>query len=143
MPARGSIVISDGEAIPVTHTFLPDGDVTQGHARYINRNASAPAASEFLFIRVAKGNSKLAVIQQPGAPAAPDVVELKLKYPATYVDAVSGLTLVDFIDECTVKRMTHPRSTVQRRTNLRTLIRGALAASQVVSAWDNTETIWG
>lgn len=142
MPARGNIAAADGETTPVTHTFVPDGDVGPGNARYINRNAAVPTASEFVLVRLSKSNSKQSVIQTPGAQVNPDIVEVKLKYPSTYTDAVSGLTLVDFVDEVIVKRMTHPRSSYQRRVNSRALIRNILGHSQVLQVWDNNESIW-
>lgn len=142
MSARGSFSINDGESTPVSHTFTPDGDVGPGHLRFINRNAGVPAASEYVFCRVTKSNSALNSIQAPKTQVNPDVFELRVKYPATYTDSATGLTLVDFIDESQVKRMTHPRSSEQRRKNLRTLTVNAVAVGMFVTAWDKAEAVW-
>lgn len=56
MSARANIAIADGEASPVTHTFTPDGDLSEGVARYINFDDS-PVLSETLTISVRDSNS--------------------------------------------------------------------------------------
>lgn len=127
MPARGNISLADGEASPVTHTFVPDGDVAPGHARFINANASTPAASEFLFIGVQRSSAKAEDYSRPGKKVAPSKAWVRFLYPATYVEAVSGLTLVDFVDEYLYQSFCHPRSSTQRRENGRVIMRNAIA----------------
>lgn len=121
MPARGNIALSDGEATPIVHTFVPDGDVGVGHARFVNANVTVPAASEFVFVEVKRSNAKPEDYSTPGRKVQPSIVKTRILYPATYTDAVSGLTLVDFVDESETKNMYHPRSSTQRRENMRYL----------------------
>jgi len=127
MPARATLAINDGETTPVSHSFVPDGDVANGHARFINFNASVPAASEYLFCNVQRSPAKSQDYSTPGKKVAPNSVAIRLLYPATYVEAVSGLTLVDFVDEHIYRSLCHPRSSQQRRKNGRTLVQNAIS----------------
>lgn len=129
MPARGNIATNDGESTPVTHTFVPDGDVAPGHSRFVNVNASVPAASEFLFVGVQRSSAKAEDYSRPGKKVAPSKGWVRILYPSTFVEAVSGLTLVDFIDEHLYQSFVHPRSSTQRRKNGRIMMYNTLVAS--------------
>lgn len=129
MPARSNLVVTDGESVPVSHTFVPDGDVANGHARFINVNASVPAASEYAFCMVQRSSSKAEDYSTPGKKVVPNVVQMRILYPSVYTDAVSGLTLVDFIDEHIYRSNCHPRSSVQRRKNGRALLLNAMGST--------------
>lgn len=146
MPARSNIAIADGAPTPLTHTFVPDGDIGPGHARFkYDAVAGVPTAAEFLTVRVTKSTSPAALIQQVAASVNPDVHETRLKYPSTYIDGMSSLTFVDFVDEVQLKRMCHPRSSIQRRKNMRIMISNLCAAANpggFGTSWDNTETFW-
>jgi hypothetical protein len=126
MPSRGNITLPDGESTPINHVFVPDGDVSPNHARFINVNASVPAASEFAFVSVQRSTARAEDYSTPGKKVAPNRCTFRLLYPSTYVEAVSGLTLVDFIDEYIWQSLCHPRSSVQRRENGRTLSAGMM-----------------
>lgn len=126
MPARLNISLNDGESTPVAHVFVPDGDVSPGHARFVNANASVPAASEYFFALVQRSTAKAEDYSTPGKKVAPSKVMFRLLYPSTYTDAVSGLTLVDFIDEHIFTSLCHPRSSTQRRKNGRVLMANCL-----------------
>lgn len=123
MPARGNITVYDGESTPVAHTFVPDGDVAQGHARFINVNATVRAASEYAFVGVQRSSAKAEDYSKPGKKVAPDKVWFRLLYPSVYTEAVSGLELVDFVDEYFFQSYCHPRSSAQRRKNGRMLMK--------------------
>lgn len=129
MPARGNHTFADGESTPVNHTFVPDGDVAVGHARFVNVNASVPAASEYAFVLVQKSSAKAEEYSTPGKKVSPNKCVIRILYPSTYVDAVSGLTLVDYIDEHIYTSLCHPRSTVQRRKNGRKMTVNAINSS--------------
>lgn len=144
MTARANIAIADGESSPVTHTFVPYGDVSEGLARFINRNTTVPAASEVLTLNVKSSGAQSEELMTPGKKVSPDSVELRIQYPATFVDANTGLTQVDFSDLIVVTMKSHPRSTDQRRKNLRTMAQNAiaLAITQVSNAFDKNEPVW-
>jgi len=132
MPARGNITLTDGETSPGSHVFVPDGDVSPNHARFINVNASVPAASEYAFVNVQRSSAKAEDYSTPGKKVAPNRFSIRLLYPSTYVEAVSGLTLIDFIDEHIYQSLCHPRSSVQRRENGRIMMGVAV-----------NSTVWG
>lgn len=145
MVARANVAVADGESSPVTHTFTPNGDVSNGVMRYRNFNASAPAASETMTIQVSDSSSSPADFSVPGKKVSPRKVEIRLRQPVTYVDAVSGLTLVDYVNEAIVQILAHPRSPEQTNENLRKMISDALLATnsnQILYAIDKGEAIW-
>lgn len=144
MSARANVALADGEGSPVTHTFVPNGDLAEGVAAYINRNATAPAASETLTISVKRSSASPSDIQVPGLKIAPRSTEIRVRYPATYTDVNTGLVLVDFIDESIMSFKIHPRSVQQRAKNLRVMSYSCLATAitQVSNAVDLGEAIW-
>lgn len=142
MAARSNIAIADGEAAPVTHTFVPYGDVSEGLAKFLNRNTSVPAASETLTIHVKASSAKSEDLMVPGRVVSPHVVEMRIQYPATYTDSSTGLTLVDYVDLCVCSTRRHPRSTDQRGKNLRFLAFNALSNTHLSAAIDRSEPVW-
>lgn len=117
MTARANIAVADGEAAPVTHTFTPNGDnAANGVMSFRNLNATVPLASEVITISMKDSSSPASDAATPGKKVSPNVFELRLRYPATYVDATSGLTLVDFIDEAilTINRPPGRANNVER-----------------------------
>lgn len=145
MVARANMAMADGETSPVTHTFTPNGDVANGVMRYRNLNASVPAASESLTLQVSDSTSPYQDFSVPGKKVSPRKFELRLKLPVSYVDSVSGLTLVDFVNEAIVQFLIHPRATEQQAENLRVLTANALTqtnGNQVLYGVDKGEQIW-
>jgi hypothetical protein len=145
MSARANIAVNDGEGSPVTHTFTPNGDAANEVMRYRNLNATVPAASEVITLSVKDSPASLVDISTPGKKISPRSVEFRLSYPATYVDGVSGLTLVDFVDLAVVQFLIHPRSIEQRCENLRTMVINALTqanGNQILYAVDKGEHVW-
>lgn len=142
MGAFANIAATDAEATPVTHTFTPNGLANGGVANWINRNAAVPSASELVELIVKPSPANPADYQVPGRLVAPRKATLTLKYPITYTDAVSGLTLVDFINLQTRSGFYHPRSTEQQCKNARTVIGGLAALTAIASAFDIGEPIY-
>jgi hypothetical protein len=144
MVARANIAVADGETSPVTHTFTPNGDVN-GVLEFRNLNATTPAASETITLNVAKSNSPTSEFSIPGKKVGPRKIELRLKMPSTYTDAVSGLTLVDFVNEGIVQFLLHPRTTEQQAENIRKMLAATLTetnGNQVLYAVDKGEAVW-
>lgn len=145
MVARANMAMADGETSPVTHTFTPNGDVANGVLKYRNLNASVPAASETVTLQVTDSSASPQDFSVPGKKVSPRKVEFRIKLPVTYVDGVSGLTLVDFVNEGIVQFLIHPRSTEQQAENLRVLSANALTTAngnQLLYAVDKGESIW-
>lgn len=145
MVARANVAVADGEGSPVTHTFTPNGDVANGVLKYRNFNSTVPAASETLTILVVDSSALPADFSIPGKKVSPRKVEMRVRYPATYDDETTGLTLVDFVDEAIVTFLIHPRSSEQRAENIRTMVSNLLTqtnGNQVLYAVDKGEAIW-
>lgn len=146
MTARANISVDDGMPTPVSHQFTPDGDTKSGNeAVYVNFNSSVPAASERIFISVLPSPAAAEDFSVPGRAVQPRRVKLRIRYPATYTDAVSGLTLVDYVDEVVAEFKIHPRSSEQRAENLRQMLYGLITyanSNQVIYAVDKGQQIW-
>lgn len=145
MSARANLALADGEGTPVTHTFTPNGDAANGVMRYRNLNATTPAASETATILVKDSSASTSDFSQPGKKVSPRTVEMRLRMPATYVDAVSGLTLVDYVNEGVCTFLLHPRTTEQQAENIRVMLSKLLTeanGNQVLYAVDKGEHIW-
>lgn len=144
MTARANIAVGDGESTPVTHTFVPDGNAAPDVVRYVNRTVATPAAAEVLTLGWKRSTALPEDFSTPGKKVSPRTTEIRLRYPATYVDSTTGLTLVDFVDEAKLTFMGHPRSSDQRMKNLRTMMVNALATSitQISNAIDKGEPVW-
>lgn len=119
MGAFANLSANDGEASPVAHVFVPQGYDSQGIARWVNRNASVPAASELFSVLRKDSPADPGDYSIPGKRVAPRRVEQKLKYPITYTDSVTGLVLVDYVNEKHVTYLIHPRATELQVKNLR------------------------
>jgi hypothetical protein len=142
MSARANIAIADGEASPVTHTFTPDGDLSEGVARYINFDDS-PVLSETLTISVRDSNSSGQDYSIPGKKVSPRKVEMRLKMPISYVDSVSGLTLLDFTNEAVLTFNLHPRTSEQQAENLRKMVEDLMDGhANVTDAIEKGQRIW-
>jgi hypothetical protein len=145
MVARANIAVADGESSPATHTFTPNGDGANGVFNFRNLNTTTPAASETITMSQRDSSSTLSDIQTPGKKVSPCVTEFRVRYPATYVDAVSGLTLVDYVDEAIVTFNRHARSPEQRGENLRKMVSNLLVdgvGTMVTYAIDKGEKVW-
>lgn len=143
MSARANITMADGETSPVTHTFTPDGDIAEGVARYVNRNTTTPAASETFTLSIRDSTSSPEDFSTPGKKVSPRKVEFRLRQPLTYVDAVSGLTLVDFVNEAIVTLNLHPRTSSQQAKNVRKMIEDVMdGKANVTDAIETGEKVW-
>lgn len=145
MSARANIAVADGEASPVTHTFTPNGDLANGVMRYRNLNATTPAASETCTLQVKDSPSQVQDYSTPGKKVSPRTVEFRLRMPTTYTDAVSGLTLVDFVNEAVGTFLLHPRTTEQQAENIRKMFAAAWTetnGNQLLYAVDKGEHVW-
>lgn len=142
MSARANIAIVDGESTPVTHTFVPDGTLENGVARWINFDSS-PSLSEILTVLVKDSASSGEDYSTPGKKVSPRKVEIRLKDPVTYTDAVSGLTLLDFPNEAVITFNLHPRTTVQQAENLRLMVKGLMDGhANITDAVEKGQKIW-
>jgi hypothetical protein len=132
MPARTTISPNDGESTPVAHTFVPHGDVSNGVAAFRNLNATNVAASEMLTIGTRESLAKPEDYQVPGKVVSPRKWQMKATLPKTFVDSVSGLTLVSRANTMKVESLIHPMSTQQECKNLRFIVGNMLLGTTMV-----------
>lgn len=145
MAARANIAVTDGAGSPATHTFTPNGGLANGVLMYRNLDASVPAASEGVSLMVKDSSSPVGDVSQPGKKVSPRTVEIRLRDPVTYVDAVSGLTLVDFVNEVVLTFLIHPRASEQAGEDLRVMAGKLLTetnGNQITYAIDKGEHVW-
>jgi hypothetical protein len=135
MSARSTITANDGETTPVAHVFPPAGYSSPGVNLFVNRNTTVPAASETIHLSVKRSNAEPGAYSTPGLKVAMNATELRVRYPSTYTDGVSGLELVDFVDEIIVTARYHPRSSDQHRKNLHTIMRNCFNSTMVLNAF--------
>lgn len=130
MSAIATITIADGKGTPENHVYNPIESGLQ--ALYRTQNASLPLI----------GQEVLKVHTKKVSPQVQSVT-LMLELPAleTATDAnSSGYTAapkVAYINRATCTFMLPVRGTAAQRTDLRTLIKNALANAQVIDAIDN------
>jgi len=129
MSAIANIAVPDAESTPVTHTFAPrriDGDT----GKWQNRAPASPIGYENLSATlrppVANGNTYKQTVQL-------DVPKLK-----TYTDPSGNVvTTVDYVHRVEVSFMLPAAGLLQERKNLRKLLLGILADSQIIDQIEN------
>lgn len=129
MPARATLSLADGEATPVIHVFEPHGDINNGVAAFRNLNTTNVGASEVITIGVRDSLAKPEDFQVPGKQVSPRKWTMKIVLPYTYVDSVSGLTLISHINTGKWESLLHPTTTEQDAKNLRFIGGNALKAT--------------
>lgn len=133
MPANANIVINDGAATPVAHTFKPsriDGDV----ALFFEDKTSLI------------GRPKLTVgVRSPNGSGDAHKVQIRITQPkviTTTDTSGKSVTSVDYEDLGTVELMVSKRGSATERKDLRVLLSNVLINSQVASVIDNAEFFW-
>jgi hypothetical protein len=126
MPSINTIVINDGAATPVAHTFAPtrqDGSKAVFH----DRSAAIPA-----------GFGKIEhEITEPKAPGAAHRVKIGFYIPE--VGVVDGETVVVRNNSASLTLNFSPNSTDADRKNMRMFIQNYLTNSSVRTSVDNLE----
>jgi len=130
MPALSNIVLMDGEATPVSHTFKPMGSTQKGLTQFAEADANGiPALSNRLDIDVRR-------IQTSGAFRR----ELKLQLPVIDQDANGNDIVVD-TNIITMNARLSKYSSTQNRKNLRVLAHNLLDEALTASLMDDVEAI--
>ena len=147
MPAIGNVVINDGAATPVAHTFNPS-----------NRNADGQQKWQDKVTGVAIGFSELGQqLQVPGNPVAGTEskasriyrAKISLKLPTLEVTSPSTGTGIQpaptlgYTCTANVEFLLPERSTSQNRKDLRVMLVNYLQHANAVAVVDNLEPIWG
>lgn len=129
MPAIGNIVINDGKATPVAHTFAPV--TTDGSAAQLaNRAASIPRGFEKLNVEVRKPQSTTGSYR----------VQMDMEFPV--VATVDGVEQVVRTSKASLVLNISQDSSTAERKDIRVLIANALQNTLVAQAIENLEPLY-
>lgn len=135
MPQNTTIVIKDGAATPVDHTFSPSKIDANNIASFQERTSGVPVGFPTITwsLRAPVNNS----------PAYKIVGKLTQPKVITTTDT-SGKTVtsVDYQNLGTVELVMSERSTKQERTDLRVLLSNLLKATPIIASVDDLESFW-
>lgn len=129
MPAQAAIIINDGKATPVAHTYNVFGAVSEGGevvAKWINRTASA----------LTGGAEMLVSYFRPKKDGAMGI-RFSLVMPIT--ESVSGVNVVTRTLKATITFDIPANATSAERKDLRTLLKNWQADGQFANVIDNGE----
>lgn len=128
MPQAANIAIADGEATPVTHTFVPS-KVSDLVATFYNASASS-----------LNGREQLVITRREPTATVAGKINFKLVLPTeATVDSVvqvvnQELVSIDFV--------LPPKGVKQKRKNARVLVSNLLLNSQVIAMIDDFDGIY-
>lgn len=128
MPTMTTITANDSAA--VTHSFVPAGklDDGKGTLRYVERLAANPAASPYLTL-LQQSAGPGADLSARGMKVPTRIVSLRFGMFGTYVDADTGLTMIDYPLWAAVTFGIPERASSVQADDLQTLLRNILVNS--------------
>lgn len=129
MPAIATLVINDGQAAPVAHSFAPvttDGSV----AKFADRSPSIPSGFRTISIEV---------LTPSGART---VNKLGLGYYVPVVVAVNGVDTVVRYSSASVVLNIHPDALLQERKDLLAYVANSLGLASVKTSVENIEPFY-
>lgn len=140
MPAFGNIVINDGKATPVAHTFGPLRIDEKAVATYLDRAAGVGIGFGKLAVslRSPMGNVK------PGdvSDAAKRVYKAVLTLDLPTLESVSTVPTVAYVHQARVELTLPERGTLADRKDLLMLLRNALANTSLNSVFETLESVY-
>lgn len=132
MATRANIVVNDGAATPVAHTFNPMGKPSgSDYEIYVERASGKPEFQSEIRIKT----------QQPSKSGQPYKVFATMIQPK--IVNVNGVDTLDRQSRLDLTFTTSSRSITQDRKDLRVMLRNLLENAQVIAVIDNLETIVG
>lgn len=132
MATRANIVIKDGAAAPVNHTFVPLGRPNGGDSEvYVERVSGKPEFQSELRVKTV----------QPTRKDQPYKVSMTLIVPKT--KQVGDVDVLDRQVRADISFVLSGKSVTQDRKDLRALVTDLLSNIQIASIVDNLETIVG
>lgn len=140
MPAIGNIVIADGQATPVNHTFSPVGISADNVATFNDRSAGIPIGYNALTMS----------LRQPSknGSARNFKAQLKLVLPTLEVTSPSTSTGIQpaptkaYDCMAVVEFVLPERSSLQNRKDLLTLLKNALATTVTTAVVQDLENVY-
>lgn len=135
MPANIQLIINDGAATPVAHTYLPTKIDANNVATFQERTSGVPVGYPTLTWSVRA--------PLPSSPSYKLVGKLTQPKVITTVDTTGkSVTSVDYTNFITVESVVSNRSTLQERKDLRVLMANALLNAVLSGSADNLESFW-
>lgn len=128
MPQLANIVLNDGAATPVAHTFAPV--TTDGKAAQLKERVGLPI-----------GYPGLGVTVRPPVQQG-DIYKVSLLLTLPTTVTVDGVAKVDYTLTAEVNLMMSNRSTAQSRKDLRVLLANALQHATVQNVIENLEPLY-
>lgn len=136
MPQNTSLIIKDGQATPLDHTFLPSRIDSNNIATFTERAASGiPVGQPTITWQVRPSATSSATNKISGKLTVPKVV-------TTTDTSGKTVTSVDYINLATIELVTSTRSTKQERKDLRVLLSNLLLNTAIASTSDDLESFW-
>lgn len=127
MPQAANIVINDGKATPVAHTFVPS-KVSDLVVTY-NGPGSTLATRE-----------QIVVTRREATAAVAGKVQIKLVQPIE--QTVDGQVVLNYQDMCSLEFVVAPKSTNAIRKDLRTLAANLLQNAQIAAMIDDGDGVY-
>lgn len=140
MPAIGNIVINDGAATPVAHTFAPV-NVVGNKASYADRSGGIPVGYYTLEIVVRPPVSNEPSSRQYLAVLRTVTPVLEVTSPST-ASGIQPAPTVGYKLSAKTEYLMHERSTLQNRKDLNALHKNGLAHAAWTAAIENLEAIY-
>lgn len=139
MPQNTPIVIKDGAATPVDHTFSPVS-TQNGAARFENQGSSTTLVGREAISVVTKRPST-----QKGAQRSTAMTSVQLTVPVMVDGSGSqgeSESILQHTLRATAEIVVDPRATAQQRKDIRVLLANALLNASIGQAADNAENFW-
>jgi len=144
MSAVTSIALSDAQATPVVHTFIPLGPDTKGVWWFEDQTGSSPIG----YNRISMSLSR-AGVAQPGQSAGLQTSRIKIGIHTPKLEVLGnnslGLTpsaTIAFTPRCNIEFIISDRSTLQDRKDLRKYADFLLAETQLTNMVEALQNIW-
>lgn len=132
MATRANIVIADGAATPLSHTFVPLGKPNGNeYDFYVERVSGKPEFQSEIRVKT----------QQPSRQGQPYKVFITMIQPKTVT--VNSVETLDRQSRIDLTVTVSGRSVTQDRKDLRVLLTNLLSNAQIIGVIDNLETIVG
>lgn len=145
MAAASNIVLADGQATPVNHTFVPLGPDANGVWWFEDQSAAVPL-----------GNNRLSVeLKRPmggrqGEDASKRVVRVKVGIHTPKLETVSNNTVsgiapaptISYVPRVNIEFILPERSAVQDREDIRLFASSVLLNAHVIAAVETLQGIW-
>lgn len=130
MPLMSNLVLADGQATPVNHTFVPAGRIQNGGI-WEERVGVSPAGWATIRRTTERANGKLTVHRDRTAVTVPEVV----------TDANGNEQVIRY-SSGEVKLNFHPNATTEERNTIRAYLANVLLASNLGNAIRDLDPSW-